>query len=150
MSRLFPQNRLKNKLFNINLKRKLRLDLWHEPGAHKCPLCGRDTDRKGDHLFRCTKISKIHLHNQWQDGLRELLKEILPLVKLTRSPTTVRHEQKGIVRKLKNTRFCPADISFRIDHSLDKQMWRTPLQRLLMDVTTSSSVNDVGLISAGS
>ena len=81
------------------------------------------------------------MHDQWRDGLSKLLQEILPLVKLTRSPTTVRDEQKGIVRKLKSTRFCPADISFRIDHSLDEQMWRTPLQRLLIDVTTSSSVN---------
>ena len=66
----------------------------------------------------------------------------VPLVKLVRSPSTVRDEQRGLVRKLKNTKVCPADVSFRIDHYLDETHWRTPLQRLLIDVTTSSSLNE--------
>ena len=53
MSRQSYRNRYKNDLFSINLKHKLRLvDLWHEPGVHKCPLCGAVMDNKGDHLFR--------------------------------------------------------------------------------------------------
>ena len=132
MSRQSYKNRYKNDLFSINLKRKLRLDLWHEPGVHKCPLCGKEMDNKGDHLFRCRNISKTAMHNKWKLGLNQLLQEILPLVKLIRSPTTVRDEQRGLVRKLKNTKVCPGDISFRIDHYLDETYWRTPLQRILI------------------
>ena len=84
------------------------------------------------------------MHDQWRDGLRALMQEILPLVNLIRSKTTVREEQRGLVRKLKNTRVRPADISFRVDHSLGESHWRTPIQSLLFDVTTSNSVNDPG------
>ena len=48
------------------------------------------------------------------------------------------------MRKLKNTRVRPADISFRVDHSLGESHWRTPIQSLLFNVTTSNSVNDPG------
>ena len=121
-------------------KAKLRLNLWHEPGRHKCPMCGMEVDKKGDHYYRCNRVSKTPMHDKWRDGIKKILEDILPLVKLIRSPTTVRDEQKGLVRKLKNTRFRPADISFRIDHYLGESEWRTSLQRLLFDVTTTSSV----------
>ena len=81
------------------------------------------------------------MHDKWRDGIKKILEDILPLVKLIRSPTTIRDEQKGLVQKLKNTKLRPADISFRIDHYLGESEWRTPLQRLLFDVTTTSSVS---------
>ena len=80
------------------------------------------------------------MHNRWKLGLNQLLQEILPLVKLIRFPTTVCDEQRGLVQKLKNTKVCPGDVSFRIDHYLDETYWRTPLQRILIDVTTSNSI----------
>ena len=140
MSRSNPKNRYKNDLFGINLKRKLRLDIWPGNSAIVCPLCKKAMDRKGDHFFRCKRISKTPMHDQWRDGLRALMQEILPLVSLIRSKTTVRDKQRGLVRKLKNTRVRPADISFRVDHSLGKSHWRTPIQTLLFDVTNSNLV----------
>ena len=139
MSRLHPQNRYKNELFNVCLKRKLRIDLWHGTGRHECPICRKEMDLKGDHLYSCSRISKTPMHDRWRDGVKGILEEILPLVKLIRSPSTIRREQKGLVRKLKNTRFRPGDISFRIDHYLGETEWRTPLQRLLFDVTNTGS-----------
>ena len=82
------------------------------------------------------------MHNRWKDGFRKLLQETLPLVKLIRSQSTVRDEQRGLVRKMKNTKMCPGDVSFRIDHYLGEKEWRTPLQRLLIDVTMTSSIDD--------
>ena len=96
-------------------------------------------DLKGDHLYICSRVSKTPMHDKWRDGIKGILEDILPLVKLIRSPSTIRREQKGLVRKLKNTRFRPGDISFRIDHYLGEAEWRTPLQRLLFDVTSTGS-----------
>ena len=92
MSRLHPQNRYKNELFGVCLKRKLRLNLWHEPGRHKCPICGKEVDKKGDHYYRCNRVSKTPMHDKWRDGIKKILEDILPLVKLIRFSTTVRDE----------------------------------------------------------
>ena len=112
MSRQSHKNRYKNDLFSINIKRKLHVNLWHGPRAHKYSLCGITIDNKGDHLFRCSRISKTAMHDRWKFGLQQLLQKILPLVKLMRSPSTFRDEQRGLVRKLKNTKVCPGDVSF--------------------------------------
>lgn len=51
MSQIFTNNRLKNNLFCVSLKHKLRLSFWREPGDLKCPLCGKPIDKKRDHIF---------------------------------------------------------------------------------------------------
>ena len=137
-SRIYPENRLKNDLFSINLKRKLRLDLWPGTGPLKCPLCKNDFDRKGDHLFRC-KFNKIRMHNGHNKGFSSICKKVMPLLKLVSSPTDIETEPSNMIRPLKGTRNKPFDTFFPVDHSLEDRTWRTPVTGFGFDFTIISS-----------
>ena len=138
MSRIPHENRMKNDRFAINLKRKLRLDLWPGTGELRCPLCKCEFDRKGDHLFRCD-FNKTRMHHDFNKGWIKIAKKILPIVNLVSSETAVREEQPGLVRPLKQTQVKPFDSHFRIDHNLDDRTWHTPLTAIGFDVTVISS-----------
>src|SRR6056300_894410 len=138
MSRIPVTNRLKNDIFDINLKRKLRLDLWPGSGELKCPKCKEAFDRKGDHLFRCV-FNKKRAHDQLNKGWIAISKKIMPLVNSVASETDIREEPQDMVRPLVGTRVKPFDSFFRVDPNLDDQAWKTPLSGIGFDHTIINS-----------
>ena len=79
MSRLDSANRQKNQNFEVNLKRKLTLELWPQKDVVIC-ACGQRMDRFGDHAFRCNHTSETTMSNEIRDGIIRLLKNLLPTV----------------------------------------------------------------------
>ena len=73
MSRTNASHRQKNQNFEINLKQKLRLELWPQEDVVTCK-CGQRMDLFGDHAFCCTHISKITMSNETRDSIIRLLK----------------------------------------------------------------------------
>jgi len=57
MCRAEPSHRQKNENFHINLKRKLRLELWPDDDVVTC-ACGQRMDRFGDHAFCYSHVKK--------------------------------------------------------------------------------------------
>jgi hypothetical protein len=63
MSRSEPSHRQKNQNFDVNLKRKLCLELWPTDDVVTC-MCGQRMDRFGDHAFCCTAVKKTTMSNK--------------------------------------------------------------------------------------
>jgi len=68
MCRSNASNRLPPWIFDICIKRKLRLPIFDNTTKPFCP-CGRHPDKFGDHTFQCKRICKIGVHNNIRNGL---------------------------------------------------------------------------------
>jgi len=79
MSRAEPSHRQNNQNFDINLKHKLRLELWPEDDVVTC-ACMPRMDRFGDHAFCYSHVKKTAMSNEIRDGIMHLFKRILPTV----------------------------------------------------------------------
>ncbi len=140
MSRIPLRNRLKNDLFTILLKRKLRLDLWpsSDETPFVCPLCKQTVDRKGDHCFTCVHNKKTTIHNTWRDGIAKIFERLCVLVRLSTHADSIDTETTGLIESMKSIR--PFDISIAVDQFLDEGAWRLPLKMLGFDVTMVKSI----------
>ena len=67
-----PSNRLANWEFSSAIRRKLRLPLFSPPSKPYC-ACGTALNPFGDHIFQCTRICKIGVHNFIRDGFARAL-----------------------------------------------------------------------------
>jgi hypothetical protein len=132
MSRLDTSNQMKNDIFTICLKRKLRLKIFDTTDNQTCK-CGKQLDDFGDHCLGCTANHKTRASNNIRDGIAKTLQRILPAVHLIDSPTQVETEVHNIVPSL--PRLKPFDLSVRLDHSLTTGAIRTPYSRIGFDVT---------------
>ena len=136
MSRMDTAHRQKPDNFEINLKRKLRLELWPEDDVTMCS-CGQIMDNFGDHAFCCKTNVKTTMHNEIRDGIFNLFKRILPTAKLISTATAVEKELEQLLPLAPSLR--PFDVSVKLDHLLGDQVWRTPLNRIGFDVYVISS-----------
>ena len=68
MCRSIASNRLAPWIFRICLRRKLRLPVFDHTTKPFC-ACGRRPDKFGDHVFQCTRICKIGVHNNIRNGI---------------------------------------------------------------------------------
>jgi hypothetical protein len=71
-----PHNCLLNWQLDIGIKRKLRLPLNLTNNQPIC-ACGTIVDIFGDHIFKCTCICNIGVHNAIRDGLTHALAPVL-------------------------------------------------------------------------
>ena len=127
MSRAEPSHRQKNQNFDINLKRKLRLELWPEDDAVTCAY-GQRMDIFGDHAFCCSHVKKTTMSNEIRDGIIRLFKHILPTVRMISTPSAVKKGLPNLLRVLPTIR--PFNLSIKLDHLLGNSMWRSPLNRI--------------------
>eukprot|EP00956_Cyclotella_meneghiniana_P025323 scaffold52646_cov44-Cyclotella_meneghiniana.AAC.2 len=156
MSRLEERQRIKNNIFAIALKRKLRLKIFDNVQHHickctkpiddygdhflGCTLCHKTTackctkpiDDYGDHFLGCTLCHKTTASNGIRDGIIQVFQRVLPVAKMIKSTTQVECETHNIVPSL--PRLKPFDLSIRLDHSLDPGAWRVPFSRIGFDV----------------
>ena len=131
MSRLEERQRIKNNIFTIALKRKLRLKLF-DNGQHHICKCTKPIDDYGDHFLGCTVCHKTTASNGIRDGIIHVFQRVLPVAKMIKSTTQVECETHNIVPSL--PRLKPFDLSIRLDHSLDPGAWRVPFSRIGFDV----------------
>ena len=136
MSRSEPSHRQKNQNFDVNLKCKLRLELWPTDDVVTC-ACGQRMDRFGDHAFCCTAVKKTTMSNEIRDGIIRLFQRILPTVRMITTQTAVEKELPNLLRILPTIR--PFDLSIKLDHLLGDSIWRSPLNRIGFDVYVISS-----------
>ena len=135
MPRSDPANRQPNANFAINLKRKLRLELWPASDVVFCRTCGKQMDHFGDHTLCCH--NKTIMHNEIRDGIIRVLKRVLQTAKLIGSPTQVEREPRRILPTHSSLK--PFDLAIRICHLLIDGSWRCPWKRIGFDVTVISS-----------
>jgi len=134
MPRIDAKNRQNNVHFLINLKRKLRLELWDKPV--RCS-CGDIMDVWGDHAFNCKSNTKTQMSNQIRDGIVKLFTRILYTVRMIDSKTAVDTELEGYLDRAPNLR--PFDLYVTLDHLISDSPWKTPLRLLGFDVTVIPS-----------
>ena len=132
MSRTPYQHRIPNEVFEIMLKRKLRLRLWPLSHLTHC-TCSAKLDPYGDHCLGCTDNHKTAASDCIRDAIVLIFKRILPLVQLIRHQSQVETEPTKIIKDLPKQR--PFDLAFRVEHSTTEHMWRCPLSRIGFDVT---------------
>ena len=132
MSRLEEAHRMTNEVFQICLKRKLRLPIFSLPHTHHCK-CGKALDIFGDHSLGCKANSKTRASNGIRDGFIRTFQRVLKTARLIDSDTQVECEPRHIVPSLPQLQ--PFDLSIRLDHSLDPGSWRIPFKRIGFDVT---------------
>ena len=97
MSRSDVENRQTIGNFVINLKRKLRLELWPNDEVVTC-ACGQRMDAWGDHAFGCTVVTKTTItSNDIRDGLIKLLRRLLTTVRLIANDSQVEQEVPSLL-----------------------------------------------------
>ena len=141
MSRSQYKHRLPNNIFDVMVKRKLRLPLWPNTNLTHCS-CSAKLDPFGDHCLGCTTNQKKTTSDDLRDSFAAIFKRILPIVHLIKHQNQVEIEPTKVIRDLPKQR--PFDLAFRVEHSTSDNTWRCPLSRIGFDVTlihsqTSSS-----------
>lgn len=131
MSRSQASSRQKNDNFIINLKRKLRLELWPNGDQVICK-CGQVMDPFGDHAFNCTCCSKKAMHDEIRDGLITLLQRLLKTVKMIQNSSQVEKEPEELLKLVPSIR--PFDLAIKLNHSVGERQWHSPLSRIGFDV----------------
>ena len=94
-------------LLNIALRRKLILPL-HEGPLTKC-VCGETIDRRGEHFFKCNKLSKTPLHNTCRDAFTDIVKGLGEYIGIDTPEIDVTREQEGLLTSTPTIR--PGDFS---------------------------------------
>jgi hypothetical protein len=114
-SRSNPSHRLPPWCFSIAMKRELRLPLFdtYEP---KFCHCGRCVDNFGNHIFQCTRVSKLCAHNVVRDGLAASLPSALASAGYILLSSTCATEPNLHLRLDTSAR--PFDLSFDPDTAL--------------------------------
>ena len=120
-------NRLPNDLFNISLRRKLRVPL-DLPFNHTC-LCAKPIDSYGDHFFNCHRASKSNLHNRIRDTLFFILSRTAPYAGFVTTASDLAMEPSSLLPAYPDIR--PADVAMRIPPGTTP----TSSSMLLIDLT---------------
>lgn len=118
-------------LFRFNLLRCLRLNIWESNDELICPLCKQNFDKKGDHLFQCSKIGKktnTKMHDKWNSSWQEKMNRLMPLIKL--SDSKAMKEQTGLVKSLQGSRVRPFDTHINLPTVSDDGHFRCKLQKM--------------------
>jgi hypothetical protein len=140
LDRSNPKNRQSNPLFQFNLKRCLRMNIWPGTGPLICSACKRPCDRKGDHLFQCNHITRKHktkMHNQWRDTWKHVLGQIDKLLHISDSKPN--HEKQGHVEPLKDTNIRPFDVDITVCHHSKHSTLTCPLDVIGFDIVTTNA-----------
>ena len=99
-------------LYTIILNRKLRLPLL--PNTHHCQCKQPNApDPYGDHLFSCRKAPKTHASNTIRDGLFQILRQLAPYSRHTRSTDDVHIEPLGLL-PAHSSNIRPADVGIQL------------------------------------
>ena len=136
MPRAEASNRQSNIIFELNLKRKLRLPLWPTEAPVKCS-CGDIMDPWGDHAFCCSSNNKGPMHNQIRDGIIKLFQRILQTIKMIDNKASVEREPEGLLSRAPGLR--PFDLAISLDHLIADSPWKSTLRYLGFDVNVISS-----------
>ena len=135
MCRSNPSNRLQPWIFDIAMKRKLRLPLFDAETTKYC-ACGVRPDRFGDHTFQCKRICKIGVHNNIRDCLPSVLTPALSTSGYILPTTQFAVEPTLHLPSDPNAR--PFDISFDPDPSLPPHVTHCcPYTTIGADITIS-------------
>ncbi len=133
-----PSNQLAPWIFDICIKRKLRLPIYDANTKPYYP-CGRSLNPYGDHVFQCKCICKIGAHNSIRDSLPSILTSalsstgyLLPTSKFTGKP---------MLHLPSDPNARTFDIAFDPDPALPPSHPMSPtLAPILPSAPTSSSV----------
>ena len=104
-----PHNRLLNWQFDTSIKQKLCLPLHPTTNQPIC-ACGAIVDIFGDHIFKCTRICKIGIHNAICDSFAHALAPVLSTAGFVHPNSMVDTEPNLYLPSDPN--FCPFDLSF--------------------------------------
>ena len=140
LPRYDQKNRQPNNLFRFNLLRCLRLNIWESNDELICPLCKQNFDKKGDHLFQCSKIGKktnTKMHDKWNLSWQEKMNRLMPLIKL--SDSKAMKEQTGLVKSLQGSRVRPFDTHINLPTVSDDGHFRCKLQKIGFDMILCNS-----------
>ena len=120
-------NRLPADLFNISLRRKLRIPL-NLPPSLLCP-CSKAIDAFGDHFFNCHRASKSNLHNRIRDTLFFILSRVAPYAGFATTSSDLALEPSSLLPAYPDLR--PADVALRLPPGTTP----TSSSMLLIDLT---------------
>eukprot|EP00956_Cyclotella_meneghiniana_P009217 scaffold12656_cov39-Cyclotella_meneghiniana.AAC.1 len=134
MSRTPYQHRIPNEVFEIMLKRKLRLRLWPLTHLTHC-TCSAKLDPYGDHCLGCTENHKTAASDCIRDAIVMILKRILPLVQLIRQQSQVETEPTKIIKDLPKQR--------ESNTPQQKKCGDAPYSRIGFDVTLIHSNSNI-------
>ena len=112
MNRSNPLHRLPDWIFNIAIRRKLRLPVYDPTNCPTCS-CNQKHDCWGDHTFKCRKISKKMAHNIIRDTWAEGLQPALAMAGYIRPTSKLDIERSNI--NTSDTGAQPFDFSFDPD-----------------------------------
>ncbi len=104
-----PHNHLLNWQFDTSIKCKLRLPLHPTTNQPIC-ACGTVVNIFGDHIFKCTCICKIGVHNTICNGFVQSLAPVLSTTKYVPPNTTV--DTEPILYLPSDPHSCPFNLSF--------------------------------------
>jgi hypothetical protein len=104
-----PHNSLLNWQFDTGIKRKLPLPLHMTTNQPIC-ACGTVVDIFGDHIFKCTRICKIGVHNAISDGFAHALAPVLSTARFVPPNSTL--ETKLNLSLSSDPHSRPFDLSF--------------------------------------
>ena len=110
--RTIKEYRMKNDLFRIAFRRKLRLPLY--PSDALCPTCkcGIRVNRYGDHFFECVDCSKSTLSNAIRGSVYSIFHHLGHLSGMVYSDTDVHHEPSGLLTCYPRKR--PANVGLQL------------------------------------
>ena len=134
MCRSVPSNRLAPWIFDICMKRKLRLPLLPADTPQLC-ACGTQADKYGDHTFQCKRICKIGAHNNIRNGLPSVLTPALSTAGYILPSSKFSIEPMLHLPSDPNAR--PFDIAFDPDPSIPPITHSCPYATIGTDVTIS-------------
>ena len=136
LNRSNPTNRLPPWCFSIAMKRKLRLPLFDAQAPKFCQ-CRRRVDDFGDHIFQCTRVSKLCAHNIVRDGIATSLPPALASAGYILPSSTCATEPHLRLRSDPSAR--PFDLSFDPDTSLPHHVNQgCPYTTIGADITITS------------
>ena len=136
MCRSNAANRLAPWIFKICLLRKLRLPVFNNTTKPFC-RCGRRPDKFGDHVFQCTRICKIGVHNNIRNGLPPALTPALSTAGYLLPTSKFQIEPMLHLRSDPNAR--PFDIAFSPEASIPPAVTHAcPYLTIGADITISS------------
>ena len=140
LDRSTPKNRQPNSLFNYNLRRCLRLNLWDTDGDLTCPMCKNPCDKKGDHLYQCIHFTRKHetrMHHLWRDCWKEVLGKIDKVIHI--SDKKPNHESQGHVASLVGSDIRPFDVDLQVTNYNRRSTITCPLNTLGFDIVTTNA-----------
>ena len=136
LPRIHHNNRIPNNIFTISIQRKLRLPIIHTPLRCKC---NQPIDPYGDHVFSCSRHSKIRLHNATTAAIHATLTPLLVLTGTRLTPHDTLLEPTNLIPESPLRR--PADIAIRLSPPKHISRLSHAFKMHLIDVTFTPPTN---------